>query len=179
MKFSVIYKLAAGTVLTLAVLVFVALRVDTTGSYERTFNASPDQLWRIWNDPTAIEKWWGPKGYTAPVVRNDPRVGGTNLWSMKSPAGEMSWTTGVYKEVLPNVRLVSTMSFADATGRPIPGSQVPVPGHWPSEILITTEFTPSGGTTKVTVTEAGIPLIVKLLSKIAWQQQFDKVASLL
>jgi hypothetical protein len=71
------------------------------------------------------------------------------------------------------------MSFADATGRPIPGSQVPVPGHWPNEILITTDFTPSGGTTKVTVTEAGIPLIVKLLSKIAWQQQFDKVASLL
>jgi hypothetical protein len=29
------------------------------------------------------------------------------------------------------------------------------------------------------ITEAGIPLIVKFLSKIAWDQQFDKVESLL
>ena len=42
-----------------------------------------------------------------------------------------------------------------------------------------TEFTESGGKTKVTVTEVGLPLFVKLVSKIAWQQQFDKVESLL
>jgi hypothetical protein len=71
------------------------------------------------------------------------------------------------------------MSFSDATGRAIPGSQAPVPGHWPNEITVITEFTESGGKTKVTVTEVGIPLIVKILSKIAWHQQFDKVESLL
>jgi len=174
-----IYKMSAGAALALAVFIVVALRVDTTGSYERTFNASPDKLWRVWNDPDAIKKWWGPKDFTAPVIRNDPRVGGTFLWSMKSPNGEMSWNTGVYKEVVPNTRIVSTMSFADATGKVIPGAKVPVPGHWPNEILVTTEFAESGGKTTVTVTEVGIPLIVKILSKIAWQQQFDKVESLL
>jgi uncharacterized protein YndB with AHSA1/START domain len=98
---------------------------------------------------------------------------------MKSPNGDMSWTTGVYKEVVPYTRLVSTMSFADANGRAIPGAKVPVPGHWPDEVLVTTEFTALGDKTKVTVTETGIPLIVKLLSVIAWQQQFDKVETLL
>ncbi len=174
-----IYKISAGTVLALAVLIFVALRVNTTGSYERTFNASPDKLWRVWNDPDLIKKWWGPKDYTAPFIRNDPRVGGTYLLSMKSPKGETVWNTGVYKEVLPNIRSVSAMSFSDAAGKAIPGSQAPVPGHWPNEIIVTTEFTESGGKTKVTVTEVGIPLFVKILSKIAWQQQFDKVESLL
>lgn len=91
----------------------------------------------------------------------------------------MFWNTGVYKEVVPNIRLVSTMSFSDATGRAIPGAKVPVPGHWPNEILVSTEFTAWGGKTKVTVTEVGIPLIVKFLSKIAWRQQFDKVDALL
>jgi hypothetical protein len=108
MRFKMISKVSAGTVLGLAVLTFVALRVNTTGFYERTFNASPDKLWRIWNDPDAIEKWRGPRHYTAPIIRNDPRIGRTYLWSMKSPEGEMSWTTGVYKKVLPNVRIVST-----------------------------------------------------------------------
>jgi uncharacterized protein YndB with AHSA1/START domain len=179
MRLRVIYKLVASTVLAMVVLIFVALRVNTTGSFERTFNASSDKLWRVWNDPDFIKKWWGPKDFTAPIIRNDPRVGGTFLWSMKSAKGEMSWNTGVYKELLPNTRIVSTMSFSDATGRAIPGSQAPVPGHWPDEIIVTTEFTESDGKTKVTVTEVGIPLIVKFLSKIAWQQQFDKVESLL
>jgi uncharacterized protein YndB with AHSA1/START domain len=179
MRLGMIYKISAGIVLALAVLTFVALRVNTTGSYERTFNAPSNKLWLIRNDPAYIKQWWGPKDFTAPIIRNDPRVGGTYLWSMKSPKGEMSWTTGVYKEVLPNIRIVCTMSFSDAAGRAIPGSRAPVPGHWPNEILVTTEFTESGGKTKVTVTEVGIPLIVKILSKIAWQQQFDKVESLL
>jgi uncharacterized protein YndB with AHSA1/START domain len=179
MRLRMIYKIAGGTVLALTVLTFVALRVNTTGSYERTFNASSDKLWRVWNDPDCIKKWWGPKDYTAPVIRNDPRAGGTFLWSMKSPKGKMSWTTGIYKEVLPNTRIVATMSFSDATGKPIPGAKAPVPGHWPNEILVTTEFTEAGGKTKVTVTEVGIPLIVKILSIIAWHQQFDKVESLL
>ena len=91
----------------------------------------------------------------------------------------MTWNTGRYEEVVPNTRIVSTMSFSDATGRAIPGSQAPVPGHWPNQITVITEFAASGGKTKVTVTEVGLPLFVRFLSKIAWNQQFDKVESLL
>jgi uncharacterized protein YndB with AHSA1/START domain len=175
----VIYKIVAGVVLALAVLIFVALRVNTTGSYERTFNVSSDKIWRVWVDPDVIKKWWGPQDFTAPVIRNDARVGGTFLWSMKSAKGEMFWNTGVYKEVVPYSRIVSTLSFSDATGKAIPGSQAPVPGHWPDEIIVITKFTESGGKTKVIVTEVGIPLIAKMFSKIAWDQQFDKIESLL
>jgi uncharacterized protein YndB with AHSA1/START domain len=32
------------------------------------------------------------------------------LWSMKSSKGEMFWNTGVYQEVVPNKRIVSTLS---------------------------------------------------------------------
>jgi uncharacterized protein YndB with AHSA1/START domain len=179
MATSVIYKILAGTALALAVLILVALRVNTSGSYERTFNASSGKVWRIWIDPDFIKKWWGPQDFTAPIIRNDVRVGGAFLWSMKSAKGEMFWNTGVYKEVVPNSRIVSTLSFSDETGRVIPGSQAPVPGHWPDEIMVITEFTGSGSRTKVTVTEVGIPLIAKILSKIAWNQQFDKIESLL
>jgi uncharacterized protein YndB with AHSA1/START domain len=174
-----IYRILASVVLALAALIFVALRVNTTGSYERTFNASSDKVWRIWNDPDFIKKWWGPKDFTAPVIRNDVRVGGAFLWSMKSATGAMFWNTGIYKDVVPNSRIVSTLSFSDENGRAIPGSQAPVPGHWPDEIVVTTEFTELGGRTKVVVTEVGIPLFAKILSMVAWDQQFDKIESLL
>jgi uncharacterized protein YndB with AHSA1/START domain len=179
MKNRMIYRLSAGLFLTLGILTFAALRIDTTGSYERTFNAAPDRLWHVWSDSDLIKKWWGPKDYSAPIVRNDARVGGTYLWSMRSPKGEMSWTTGVYKEILPNSRIVSTMSFADSGGRAIPGSKAPVPGHWPDQILVTTEFTESHGKTTVRVTEVGVPLIVAIVARIAWSQQFDKIETLL
>ena len=106
-----IYKILGGVVLALVVLVLVALEVRTTGSYGRTFNAPNDKVWRVWNDEDSIKHWWGPRGYTAPFIRNDLRVGGTCLWAMKSPKGEMFWNTGVYMEVVPNRRIVSTLSW--------------------------------------------------------------------
>jgi uncharacterized protein YndB with AHSA1/START domain len=113
------------------------------------------------------------------VIRNDLRVGGTYLWAMKSPKGEMFWNTGVYKEVVPNRRIVSTLSFADETGKAVPGSRAPVPGRWPNAVTVIVEFSESSGKTKVTVTEVGLPLIVKILSRVAWDQQFDKIEGLL
>ena len=174
-----IYKILGGVVLALVVLVLVALEVRTTGSYERTFDASSDKVWRVWNDADSIKHWWGPRGYTAPFIRNDLRVGGTYLWAMKSSKGEMFWNTGVYKEVVPNKRIVSTLSFADETGKAIPGSKAPVPGRWPNAVTVIVEFSESSGKTKVTVTEVGLPLMVKILSRFAWQQQFDKIEGLL
>ncbi|HEY0702518.1 MAG TPA: SRPBCC domain-containing protein [Candidatus Acidoferrales bacterium] len=174
-----IYKIVGGIVLALVVLVLVALEVRTTGTYERTFNASNDQVWRMWNDTDSIKQWWGPTGYSAPFIRNDLRVGGTYLWGMKSPKGEMSWNTGVYREVVPNRRIVSTLSFADESGKALPGSKAPVPGRWPDAVTVITEFSESSGKTKVTVTEVGIPLLIKILSRIAWDQQFDKIQGLL
>jgi uncharacterized protein YndB with AHSA1/START domain len=174
-----IYKILGGTVLAIVVLVVIGLEVRTTGTYGRTFNAPADKVWRVWTDEDSIKHWWGPKGYSAPFIRNDLRVGGTYLWAMKSPKGAMSWNTGVYQEVVMNRRIVSSLSFADETGKAIPGSKAPVPGRWPNAITVIVDFSASGGKTKVTVTEVGLPLIVKLLSTIAWNQQFDKIEGLL
>jgi hypothetical protein len=41
------------------------------------------------------------------------------------------------------------------------------------------EFSESSGKTKVTVTEVGLPLFVKILSRVALDQQFDKIEGLL
>lgn len=174
-----IYKILGGIAILLVVFVIAGLEVQATGSYDRTFNTSLDKVWRVWNEEDSIKNWWGPKGYTAPFVRNDLRVGGTFLWAMKSPTGKLFWNTGVYKEVFLNKRIVSTMSFADESGKAIPGAKAPVPGRWPDSVTIITEFSESGGRTKVTVTEIGIPLFVKIMSGTAWHQQFDKIEDLL
>lgn len=174
-----ICKILGTITLTLALLVFGAWNFHTTVRMERTFNASLADVWRVWNDAESVQKWWGPKGYTALVVRNDVREGGSYLWAMKSGQGRMYWSTGTYKEVVPNKKIVSTMSFSNENGKTIPAAQVSVPGHWPNEITVIAEFSESEGKARVSVAEVGIPLIVYPLSKIGWAQQFDKFQSLL
>ena len=163
----------------LALLVLGAWNLHTTVRAERTFNAPIADVWRVWNDGDSIQKWWGPKGYTALVVRNDAREGGSYLWGMKSGQGKIFWSTGTYREVVVNKKIVSTMSFSNGSGKRIPGSQVSVPGKWRDEITIIVEFSESAGKSTVTVAEVGIPLIVYPLSKIGWAQQFDKIQALL
>jgi uncharacterized protein YndB with AHSA1/START domain len=174
-----IYKISGSIALMLALLVLGAWNFHTTVSTERTFNASVADVWKVWTDADSAKKWWGPKGYTALVVRDDVREGGSYLWAMKSEKGKMYWNTGTYKEVVANKKIVSTMAFADEYGKAIPGSQVSVPGQWPNEITVIVEFSESEGKAKVTVTEVGIPLILYAPSKIGWAQQFDKIQLLL
>jgi hypothetical protein len=54
-----IFKILGAVVLALVVLVLVALEVRTTGSYEPTFSASEDTVWRVWNDADSIKHWLG------------------------------------------------------------------------------------------------------------------------
>ncbi len=174
-----IYKILGSIALVLVLVVLFAWKFHTTVSVEHTFNGSVADLWKVWNDPESIKKWWGPKGYSGLVLQNDVRDGGSFLWAMKSDKGKMNWNTGTYQEVVANKKLVSTMSFATEDGKRIPGSQVAVPGQWPDQITVIVEFSEAEGKTKVTVTEVGVPLIVSPLMKIAWGQQFDKIQSLL
>ena len=93
-----IYKILGSIALILAVMLVGAWHFHTTVSVERTFNASEADVWRVWTDADSIQKWWGPKGYTALVARNDVRERGSYLWAMKSEQGKVFWNTGTYRK---------------------------------------------------------------------------------
>ena len=179
MFIKILAGIAIALILLAIVFVLIARKSSTTVYVERTFSAPVEKVWRVWNDPESMKKWWSPKDYTAPVIKNDFRAGGAFLLSMRSPKGEMFWNTGTYKEIVPNRKIVSTMSFSDETGKAIPGSEVKVPGEWPDEITVTVEFKEAERKTTVTITEVGIPLIMKLFAKLGWEQQLDKFETLL
>ncbi|RXH56547.1 SRPBCC family protein [Granulicella sibirica] len=174
-----IYKVSGSVAVLLLLVVVGAWNLHTTVRAEHSFDAPEAEVWRVWTDADSIQKWWGPKGYTGLVIRNDLHEGGSYLWAMKSAKGKISWNTGTYREVVPNRKIVSTMSFSDERGRIIPGTRVSVPGHWPDEIVVIVDFSDSAGKTKVTVSEVGVPLIVYVFSKVGWAQQFDKLQSVL
>lgn len=147
---------------------------------ERVFDAPRELVWRAWTDPEHLMRWWGPKGYTCPVCEIDLRVGGKYLNCMRSPEGRDYWGTGVFREIVPNERLVMTDSFADEHGNVVPASHYDMTGSMPLEMLITVTFEDLGGKSKMTLRHSGIPAGEdRDGAQQGWSESFDKLADAL
>jgi uncharacterized protein YndB with AHSA1/START domain len=83
---------------------------------ERSYPVSPEKLWRAWTDPEAIKRWWGP-GNNDPVslAQLDVRVGGSFRIVFGGPEGRDHECAGVYREVVPNRKLVFTWTWPNST----------------------------------------------------------------
>ena len=54
------------------------------------FDATPERVWQVWEDPRQLERWWGPPGYPATFVSHDFAVDGESRYFMSGPGGEKS-----------------------------------------------------------------------------------------
>ena len=71
-------------------------------------------LWRAWTEAELLKQWFAPKPWITPVAELDVRPGGSALIVMRGPDGKDMPNRGVYLEVVPERRLVSTDAYAQA-----------------------------------------------------------------
>jgi len=146
----------------------------------RIFDAPRELVWKTWTDPERAKRWWGPKGFTAPVYKSDFRVGGVYLYCMRSPEGQDFWGTGIYREIVPPERIVATDSFADEKGNVVPATHYGMSADLPLELLVTVPFEELGGKTRLTLKHAGFPPGEdRDGAQAGWSQSFDKLAEAL
>lgn len=81
---------------------------------EHVFDATPDRVFRAWTDPEVLKKWFAPKPFTTPFAEMDVRPGGSSTIVMRGPDGTDYPNRGVYLEVVPGHRLVSTDAYVTA-----------------------------------------------------------------
>ncbi|MDD1774176.1 MAG: SRPBCC domain-containing protein [Methanobacterium sp.] len=155
--------------------------IETTMLFiTRTFDAPLEKVWKAFTDPETVKKWWGPKDFTAPVVKIDFRVGGSSLYCMRSPEGGDIWSTGVYKEIVPMERIVSTDSFADEEGNVVPASQYGMDGDWPLELIVSVTFHEENGKTRFTLQHTSFPDHENMsMAEAGWNESLDKLANFL
>jgi uncharacterized protein YndB with AHSA1/START domain len=55
---------------------------------ERTFEASPEEVWDLWTTREGIEAWMGPEGFKVTVEQLDLRPGGTLVYAMTAVGPE-------------------------------------------------------------------------------------------
>jgi len=105
------------------------------------FDATPESVWGVWEDPRKLERWWGPPTFPATFTRHDFVVGGESRYYMTGPDGEKprGWwrIDGIEK---PH-RLEFANGLSGDDGEPVPGVE-PMPGYVTFEAV--------GGKTRMT-----------------------------
>ena len=142
---------------------------------DRLFHLPLNKIWHAWTQPESLKKWWGPKDFTCPFASMDFRIGGKYLYCMRSPEGEETWTTGIFKEIDPYKKLFFTDSFSNKKGNILPASALDMPGEWPLELLIMVTFTEEGENTRIALQHEGVPAEMYENCIAGWNEFFDKL----
>jgi uncharacterized protein YndB with AHSA1/START domain len=78
-------------------------------SLTRLIDAPPALVYRAWTEH--LTDWFAPQPLTTTVIDIDFRAGGRFCFTMKDPEGPEYPCDGVFLEVVPNQRIVSTDAF--------------------------------------------------------------------
>lgn len=84
---------------------------------KRRFNAPPSKVFAAWADPQKVKRWMGPGEVQVMSAEGDPRTGGRYRWLMKAPDGTEHDVSGVYRDVIPNEKLVFTWAWKSTPER--------------------------------------------------------------
>jgi uncharacterized protein YndB with AHSA1/START domain len=113
---------------------------------ERSFAASPEEVFDAWTNPQVLERWWAVQSSQgSPRCEVDLRVGGRYVLRMRDDSGELHVVGGEYREVDRPRRLVYTWRWEGDGG--------PHPGH---VSIVTVEFRADGEVTTVVLEHSGL-----------------------
>ena len=106
---------------------------------KRRLNAPPEKVYAAWTDPQKIARWFGPASVKAGSEQAsiDARVGGRYCVSFTMESGEYHEVGGVYREMVPNARLVFSWAWHSTPER---------------QSLVTVLLKPDGDGTLLTLT---------------------------
>lgn len=103
---------------------------------KRRLKAAPAKVFAAWTDPEKVKHWMGPGEVKLVSAECDLRVGGRYRWLMRAPSGEEHDVSGVYREIIPDRKLVFTWSWKTMPER---------------ESLVTVAIEPDGGGSLLTL----------------------------
>jgi len=95
---------------------------------ERVLDASAEQVFEAYRDPTRLARWWGPAGFSSTFKEFDFRPGGAWKFTMHGPDGTDYYNESEFVEIEPGKRIVlehlrpmhrflMTMTLAEEAGK--------------------------------------------------------------
>ena len=142
----------------------------TTVEFERIIDAPAELVYSAWIEPSHVERWWGPNGFSTHNVVLDPRPGGQVSYVMRSPEGVDYACKGEFLEVERNRKIVVRCAPLDQDGNPV---------VW---VVNSTELFAEGSKTRLKLTavveDTTDPIALAMASGMdeGWSQSLDKMA---
>lgn len=116
----------------------IAIDDKTSLQIRRVYRSPVAAVWAAWTDPEEMKHWMGPSdAFGEAEVWMDVRVGGRYRIVMHAPDGEIHRVGGVFREIVPNAKLVYTWAWESTPER---------------ESLVTLDFKAAGQGTELTLT---------------------------
>jgi uncharacterized protein YndB with AHSA1/START domain len=84
-------------------------------SLKRYYHVPVERVFRAWTDPQALRQWFGPSDEGKILVSETDR--GRYRIVMQMPSGEQHRVGGVYREIVPNEKLVFTWAWESTPER--------------------------------------------------------------
>lgn len=138
-----------------------------TLAMKRVLPAPRSVVYQAFCDPSKLAKWWGPRGFTAPSLEVDPRVGASYRIEMQPPEGHSFYLAGEFREVNPPARLAYTFVWED-------------PDPDDVETLVVLAFADLGEATQVALTHAPFKTEARCaLHRDGWTDSFDRLERLI
>lgn len=81
---------------------------------DRYIDAPRSAVWRCWTEPELMVKWFTPKPWSTRGAEVDLRPGGSCLVVMVDPDGKEFPNPGIYLEIVPEEKLVTTDAYIRA-----------------------------------------------------------------
>jgi uncharacterized protein YndB with AHSA1/START domain len=118
--------------------------------YRRVLDAPLPAVWSAWTEPDQLRRWFGPKSFTVAECTMELRPGGLFHYALRTPDGTLMWGRWVFREIVPNTRLVFVSALSDPAGGVTrhPGS-----ADWPLETLSTVSLVEHAGIGRGTLVE--------------------------
>jgi uncharacterized protein YndB with AHSA1/START domain len=132
----------------------------------RTFDAPADVVFSMWSDRKHFASWMGPESFACLEAEIDFRVGGRYRAMISSGPDSENRFGGVYREIVPNRRLVFTFAW-DNDG---PAAGV--------ETLVTIQFEAQGDKTVQTFHQTPFLSVERRDSHVGgWSSAFNKLGA--
>jgi uncharacterized protein YndB with AHSA1/START domain len=112
----------------------------------RVLDAPRSLVWKAHTEAGMLRHWWGPQGFNMKVHKMDLQPGGMFHFCLEGPDGSELWAKFIFREIVPEQKLVFIMSFSDANAGT---ARYPMMPAWPLETLHTFTFEEQNGKTLV------------------------------
>ncbi|MEO8416336.1 MAG: SRPBCC domain-containing protein [Ginsengibacter sp.] len=145
----------------------------------RIFNASLEEVWKVWTEPEYVMQWWGPDKYTCPFVKIDFKEGKTSLVCMQAPkefGGQIHYNIWNYTKIVYLKSIEFVMNLADKYGNKQKPTEAGMPNDFPEDIKTVVTFKAiNSNETEMTVTEYADFGQMTHFAKLGLEQSLGKV----